>query len=130
MRRGLGLARGPKTEGGLCGLSTPPERQKGIPKGLPFGAGSGVRNPSRVQGGSLGRRGPWGARAGGHELRWPAAGQEGAGDFIEPRVLLDSAGQLLHAEIDGAEGNALAVGVGAEPVQGARLATLAMLPDG
>ena len=58
---------------GPCGLSTPPESKRGIPKGLPFGAGSGVRNPSRVQGGSPGRRGPGGARAGGHELRCPSA---------------------------------------------------------
>ena len=105
-------------------------QEKGFQRACPLARGLGCAIPAGSRAGALAAGGLGGARAGGHELRWPAARQEGAGDFIKPRVLLDGGGELFHAEIDGAQCNALALGVGAEPVQGARLATLAILPDG
>ena len=51
------------------------------------------------------------------------------GYFIKPWVALDSVGQVFHAEVNGAEADALPLRVLAEAVQCARFAALAILPD-
>ena len=108
---------------------------------LPFGAGGWgrrespaaweQRQPSAVGGAALPfwlghppSGWPWGRR-----LRCPAQWPEVAGDLVEPRVPLDGVGQVLHAEVNRTQRDALTVRVGAEVVQGARLAALAVLAD-
>ena len=44
------------------------------------------------------------------------AGPEGRGDFLKPRVELDSLRQFFDAEINGAASNLVAVGVSMNPV--------------
>ena len=73
-----------------------------------------------------GRRGTC-ARAGG--LCGLPQGPKVASDFAEPRMALDGFGQVFHAEVNGAQGDVLALRVVTEPVQCARFAALAVLPD-
>jgi len=49
-------------------------------------------------------------------LRCPAGRAKWRGDFVEPRVELDSLRQFFDAEINGAAANLVAVGVGMNPV--------------
>ena len=69
-------------------------------------------------------------RARGRGLGCVAQWAERAGDFVKPWMALDGFGQVFHAEVNGAQGDAVALGVCAEPVQCARLTALAVLPDG
>ena len=59
-----------------------------------------------------------------------ALGAEWPGDFVKPRVPLEGLGQVFHAEIDRAQGDVLALRVGAELLQGAAFAAGAILPRG
>ena len=58
--------------------------------------------------------------------RW----SERAGDFVKPWVALDGVGQCFMRKLNGAQGDAVALGVSPEPLQGARLAALAVFSDG
>ena len=108
-------------DGGQSGLRTRAGGEQGSPEGEALWRGSGpARGPAA---GGPGAPGP-GVGRGRATLRGGVAGR--GGDFVEPRVLLDGAGEAVHAGINSAQADTVAGGVGVEVGQGAGFAALAI----